>query len=314
MPGSRSTRATIVSKAALPEPITMAARSTVSGTAPDASRRPVSIPLRRWGERPGPAARPPPAGGRWGGRGRAAPGGPRSPPPAGRAPRSRASPASAPGSRRPGFLSGRAALTLGRWRRRPPSASARSVPPSADATPRRARARGRGQAAACVRWCRWRRRPRPSLARLSDQAAEVPPADGQVDAPLHLTVERAGPVGLPRPGGQRREEARDGGAQPQPVAELVLGEDDLAAGLVGKQATDDRVAAAHRPLGDVCDGLGEGQQQRSPPEQPQLHPVDALPRADQPQGEPLDLLPVRGPESLGAVYGIGAHRADQPHP
>jgi hypothetical protein len=79
-----------------------------------------------------------------------------------------------------------------------------------------------------------------------------------VDAPLHLAVERASPVGLARPGGQRRKEARDGGAQPQPVADLVLGEDDLAAGLVGEQATGDRVAAAHRPLGDVCDRPAEG--------------------------------------------------------
>ena len=97
------------------------------------------------------------------------------------------------------------------------------------------------------------------------------------------------------------------------VADLVLGEDDLAAGLVGKQATGDRVAAAQRPLGDVCDRPAEGQQQRPPPEQPQPHPVDALPRADQPKGEPLDLSPVRGAESLRAVHGTVDHRPDQPH-
>src|SRR4029453_18656624 len=175
---------------------------------------------------------------------RARPLGPRSPPPAGRVPRSRASPASAPDSKRPVSLPGRAAPTLGHWRRRPPSAFARSVPPSADATPRRLRARGPGQPAARVRWCRWRRGPRPSPARLSDQAAEVSSADRQVDAPLHLAVERASPVGVARPGGRRREKAPNARAQPQPVAELVLGEDDLAAGLVGEQATGDRVAAA----------------------------------------------------------------------
>ena len=40
--GRRSTKATMVSNAALPLPTTTAARSVVSGTAPDASARPVS--------------------------------------------------------------------------------------------------------------------------------------------------------------------------------------------------------------------------------------------------------------------------------
>jgi hypothetical protein len=41
--------------------------------------------------------------------------------------------------------------------------------------------------------------------------------------------------------------------------------------------------------------------------------VEALPRADQPKGEPLDLSPVRPPESLRAVHGTVDHRPDQPH-
>ena len=48
--GSRSTRATIVSNAALPRPTMTAARSVVTGTAPDASTAAVSIRLRRWAE------------------------------------------------------------------------------------------------------------------------------------------------------------------------------------------------------------------------------------------------------------------------
>ena len=47
MAGSRSTSATIVSKAALPRPITMPARNVVTGTRPALRRSPVSRRLRR---------------------------------------------------------------------------------------------------------------------------------------------------------------------------------------------------------------------------------------------------------------------------
>ncbi len=47
IPGKRSTSATIVSNAALPAPITIAARSVVTGTEPDASSFAVSARLRR---------------------------------------------------------------------------------------------------------------------------------------------------------------------------------------------------------------------------------------------------------------------------
>src|SRR3954471_9379599 len=47
MAGRRSTSETIVSKAALSRPITIAARSVVTGTEVDSSRRPVSRRLRR---------------------------------------------------------------------------------------------------------------------------------------------------------------------------------------------------------------------------------------------------------------------------
>ena len=47
MPGRRSTSATIVSNAALPGPITIAARRVVTGTDPDERRSAVSARLRR---------------------------------------------------------------------------------------------------------------------------------------------------------------------------------------------------------------------------------------------------------------------------
>ena len=53
IPGSRSTSATIVSKAALPGPITIAARRVVTGTDPEARTSAVSARLRRWRESSG---------------------------------------------------------------------------------------------------------------------------------------------------------------------------------------------------------------------------------------------------------------------
>ena len=60
IPGRRSTSATMVSKAALPAPITIAARKVVTGTAPDARMSAVSAPLRRCGERSGDSSPRPP--------------------------------------------------------------------------------------------------------------------------------------------------------------------------------------------------------------------------------------------------------------
>ena len=58
--GSRSTRATIVSNAALPRPTTTAARSVVTGTAPDERTAPVSVLLRRCAERSAASSPSPP--------------------------------------------------------------------------------------------------------------------------------------------------------------------------------------------------------------------------------------------------------------
>ena len=60
MPGSRSTSARIVSKAALPAPTTMAARSVVTGTEPPASASAVSRRLRRCSERSAESSPSPP--------------------------------------------------------------------------------------------------------------------------------------------------------------------------------------------------------------------------------------------------------------
>ena len=58
--GRRSTSARMVSKAALPAPTTMAARSVVTGVLPEASASPVSMRLRRCGERSGASSPSPP--------------------------------------------------------------------------------------------------------------------------------------------------------------------------------------------------------------------------------------------------------------
>jgi hypothetical protein len=58
--GNRSTRATIVSKPALPLPTTIGARSVVTGTAPCSSVAAVSARLRRCGERSGRSSPRPP--------------------------------------------------------------------------------------------------------------------------------------------------------------------------------------------------------------------------------------------------------------
>ena len=58
--GSRRTRPRIVSKAALPLPTIIAARSVVTGTPAEASRSPVSRRLRRCGDASGSSAPRPP--------------------------------------------------------------------------------------------------------------------------------------------------------------------------------------------------------------------------------------------------------------
>ena len=60
IPGKRSTSATIVSNAALPAPITIAARSVVTGTDPGREHFPVSARLRKWRESSGDSSPSPP--------------------------------------------------------------------------------------------------------------------------------------------------------------------------------------------------------------------------------------------------------------
>ena len=57
--GRRSTRARIISKEVLPEPMMMAARSSRVGTPEAARMRPTSWRLARWLERSSPSPSPP---------------------------------------------------------------------------------------------------------------------------------------------------------------------------------------------------------------------------------------------------------------